>query len=386
MNLTNGLEFTCPFKTNSGNRALEHLPVELSSLNAFKPLIVTSRELAGRKAIRTLTNAFGDSGMTLGVFDDVTDRADLNLAEQIKDIFIKGQYDSIIALGGGVVVDVAKIVNLAVSLKAADARQLSGDTAIRGPLGPFVVIPTAAVTGTETSKFAFLNKKQFAAVQLMPNLVVLDPRLTRAKDGKTIAEAGLAALGRTLEACIAPDKNPFMDAYAFAALRFIRENLVGAVNKSCDKKAALAVANAVAMSGSVISNTEQNVLYRLGRIFENIIHVHPGVIIGMCLTPALADCMKKDSSLISVLLRPLATEDEYAATPEAKRADGALNILNKLLNELYGALKGKIPRTINEIGIPRYLMDDIFEVINQEPDGAYLRTVIDRVGGSSIKA
>lgn len=385
MNLTNGFVFICPFKTNSGNKALEHLPVELSSLNAFKPLIITGRDLAGRNAIRTLINAFGDSGMTLGVIDDVTDAADLPVVEHIRDLFVKGQYDSIIALGGGIIVDVAKVVNLAVSLKTTDASQLSEKTAIPDHLGPLVVIPTAAVTGMETSQYAFVNKKQFSSVHLMPHLVVLDPRLTRAKDGKTMAEAGLAALGRVLEACIDPTKNPLMDAYAFTALRFIRENLIEAVNNSGNKQAALAVANAVAMSGCVVSNTEKGVLFRLSRIFQDIVHVHPGVMIGMCLNTVLADCMKKDKRLLTDLLRPLTTEDEYASTPEDKRADAALNVVNKFLNELYGALKGKMPRTIGEAGIPRYLMDDVLDVINQEPDGAYLRTVVDRVSGSSIK-
>jgi alcohol dehydrogenase len=379
MNLSAGYTFTCPFKTNSGNKALEHLPVELSSLNAFKPLIITSLNLTGRRAIRTLINAFGDSGMTMGVFDEITCNADLNVIEQIKDIFVKGQYDSIIALGGGVVVDAAKIVNLAVSQKTADARQLSGETDICGPLGPLVMVPTAAVTGMETSKYAVLNKKTFVSISLMPNLVILDPRLTRAKDSKTTAEAGIAAFGRSLEAYIAPDKNPFMDAYAFAALRFIRENLVLAENKSCNKKASLAVANAAVMSGCVISNTGQSVLHRLGQVFQNIIQVHPGMIIGMCLRPFLDDYVKKDSHLVSALFHPLAGDDKYAATPEAKRTDEVLKDLYIFLDEIYGALKGKMPRTINEAGIPRYLMDDIFEVINKEPDGAYLRTIIERV-------
>lgn len=385
MNFSAGFTFTCPFKTNSGNRALEHLPVELSDLNAFKPLIITSRDLAGSGAIRTLINAFGDSGMTIGVFDELTDKADLNVVEQIRDIFVKGQYDSVIALGGGLIVDTAKLVNLAVSLKVADARKLSGETAVRDPLGPFVVIPTAAATGLETSKYAVLNRKAFASVSLMPNLVVLDPRLTKAKDGRTIAEAGMAAFGRTLEAYIAPDKNPFMDAYAFTALRFIRENLGVAVNKRGDKKAALAVANAAAMSGCIISNTGQNVLHRLGQVFHNIVHVHPGVIIGMCLNPFLDDYMKKDSSLVSDLLLPLAGDDQYAAMPKIGKAGETLKVLHEFSYEIYVALKGKMPRTISEAGIPQYLMNDVFEVINKEPDGAYLRTLVERVGGSSVK-
>ena len=383
MNITNGFAFICPFKTNSGNKALEHLPVELAGFNAFKPLIITSRQLAGWRAISTLKNAFGDSGMTLGLFDDVTQTADLNVVEQIRDIFVKGQYDVIIALGGGIIVDVAKIVNLAVSQKVADACQLSPATAIRDPLGPLVVIPTFAVNGMETSKYAVLSGKTFTSVHLMPDLVVLDPRLTRAKDGKTVAEAGFAAFGRTLEAYIAPDKNPFMDAYAFTAMRFIRENLALAVKKRCNKKESLAVANAVAMSGCVISNTDQNVLHRLGQVFQNTVHVHPGVIIGMCLYPLLDDTMKKGNSLVSNLLLLLGGDDKYAAMPEAGRTGAALREVYGFTYEIYSMLKGKMPQTIREAGIPQYLMDDVLEVINQEPDGTYLRTVIDRVGGST---
>jgi len=383
MNITNGFAFICPFKTNSGNKALEHLPVELAGFNAFKPLIITSRQLAGWRAISTLKNAFGDSGMTLGLFDDVTQTADLNVVEQIRDIFVKGQYDVIIALGGGIIVDVAKIVNLAVSQKVADACQLSPATAIRDPLGPLVVIPTFAVNGMETSKYAVLSGKTFTSVHLMPDLVVLDPRLTRAKDGKTVAEAGIAAFGRTLEAYIAPDKNHFMDAYAFTAMRFIRENLALAVKKRCNKKESLAVANAVAMSGCVISNTDQNVLHRLGQVFQNTVHVHPGVIIGMCLYPLLDDTMKKGNSLVSNLLLLLGGDDKYAAMPEAGRTGAALREVYGFTYEIYSMLKGKMPQTIREAGIPQYLMDDVLEVINQEPDGTYLRTVIDRVGGST---
>jgi len=103
------------------------------------------------------------------------------------------------------------------------------------------------------------------------------------------------------------------------------------------------------------------------------------VIIGMCLRPFLDDYVKKDSHLVSALFHPLAGDDKYAATPEAKRTDEVLKDLYIFLDEIYGALKGKMPRTINEAGIPRYLMDDIFEVINKEPDGAYLRTIIERV-------
>ncbi len=379
MNSAPAFTFTCPVKTNSGNKALENLPVELAGLNAVKPLIVTSAQSVGRRAIRTLIGAFGDSGMALGLFDNLPDTADLALIEELKTAYFEEQYDAIIALGGGTTVDVAKVLNLTVSLKAADARQLSPETPIRKHLHPLVVVPTAAASGLETSKFAHLNKMVFSSEYLAPNLVVIDPRLTRSKDAKTIAATGLAALGRAVDAHISAVKNPLRDAYSFAAIRFLKENLPAAVKNPGDKKAALAVANAAAMSGCAFSNTQTSPLHKLGQIFHEMQHLHPGILMGMCLPHILGDYLKKGGYDLSELLHPLVWDDEFAQTPQAARADAALAVLERFLADLYAALGKDMPRTLKEAGIPNYRMDDIQDALGQDQDGVYLRTVISRI-------
>jgi alcohol dehydrogenase len=211
--------------------------------------------------------------------------------------------------------------------------------------------------------------------------------MIRTEGERAIADAGLAAFGRALEAYIAPDRNPFMDAYAFAALRFIRENLITAVKNPNDKKASLAIANAAAMSGCAISNTGHGVLHRLGLVFHDMVNVHPGMIMGMCLIPVITDYLNKDSHLISTLLHPLTGDDKYAATPETKRAEATLSDLRHFLNDLYGILEDRrIRRTLKDVGISKYIMDDILEVLGREPDGDYLRTVIERVWDRPVKA
>jgi len=371
--------FTCPVKTNSGNKALENLPVELANLNAVKPIIITSMETAGRQAIQTLTNAFGDSGMTLGLFDGITGTANLSLIEDLKITCLEKQYDAIIALGGGMVVDAAKILNLAVSLKVADARQLSQETPIRKHLSPLVVVPTARATGLETSKLAHLGGRVFSSEYLAPNLVVIDPRLTRAKDGKTIAATGLAALGRALDAHLSADRNPFRDAYSFAAIRFIKENLLAAVRNPGDKKASLAVANASAMSGCAFSNTETALLHKLGQVFHDMQGIHPGVIMAMGLPHILSDHLNRGGYELPALLHPLVWDDEFARTPSSERAQAALTILSCFLADLHGLLEKDMPRTLKEAGVPNYMMDDILDVLGTDLDGPYLRTVVERI-------
>lgn len=373
--------FTCPVKTNSGNKALEHLPMELAGLNAANPIIITSEKAVGRKAIQTLLDAFGDSGMTLGLFDGVTKTADLSLIEHLKGACLEKKYDAIIALGGYGIVDVAKALNIAVSLKMADAHKLSPATPVRRHLSPLVVVPTAAASGLETSKFAHFNRMIFSSEYLAPNLVVIDPRLTRAADGKTIAATGLAALGRAVESHISADNNPFRDAYSFAAIRFVKENLPAAVNNPADKKASLAILNAASMSGCAFSDTNSARLHKLGQVFYDIQHIPQGVIMAMCLQHVLGDYLKEGAGDLAALLLPLVGDDEFSRTPEAKRADSALAVLGQFLSDLYGALGKDLPRNLKEAGVPGYMMEDILDVLGKDDDGRYLRTVVERITG-----
>ena len=379
MNSESCFTFTCPVKTNSGNIALENLPVELSGLNAGKPLIVTNIEKVGRRAVLTLTDAFGDSGMSLGVFDSLVDKVDPAIIEQLRALFIEDKYDSIIALGGGTIVDSAKILNLAVSLKTTDVRNLSAQTPVNRNLLPLVVVPTADATGLETSQFTGLNGTVLSSEYLAPVLVIIDPRLTCGKDMKTIYATGLAALGRALESHITAKENPFRQAYSFAAIRFIRQNLPAAVRSPDDKKATLAVINAAVMSGCAFSGTEARPLNILGQVFQKILNIHPGIIMGMCLPHILDDYLQHDGNGLASLLHPLTGDEEFVRTPEVQRAEAAVSVLHRFMADLHSAMGQDVPQTLKEAGVPLYLMEDIFEVLDADSNGRYLRSVVERI-------
>ena len=276
-------------------------------------------------------------------------------------------------------VDSAKVLNLAVSLKTADVQSISAQTPIHKNLLPLVVVPTADATGLETSQQAILNGTVLSSEYLAPGLVVIDPRLTRGKDGKTIYATGLAALGRALEAHIGAEKNPFREAYSFAAIRFIRENLPAAVRNPYNKKASLAVLNAAAMSGCALSGTDDSPLHKLGQAFQEVYNIHPGIIMGMCLPHILNDYLHQGGRDLSSLLHPLTGDNDFAQTPDAQRAGAAVSILNYFMADLYSTLGKDMPQTLKEAGVPLYMMEDILEVLDADPDGVYLRSVVGRI-------
>lgn len=379
MNSAAVFSFTCPVKTNSGNKALTHLPVELAGLNAVNPLVVANARAVGPKAVRTLTDAFGDSGMTLGLFDGITEATDLGVVDHLKNICLERKYDAFIALGGGKTAHVAKLLNLAVSLKASDARQLSPETPVRKRLLPLVVVPAAGADGLETSRFAHLNRMTFASEFLAPALAVLDPRLARTKNGIMMAATGLAALGRAVESHISADRNPFREAYSFAAIRFVRENLPTAVADPGNRKAALAVGNAAAMSGCAFSNAAAGRLHKIGQVFYELLGIPQGVVMGMCLPHILGDYLKEGPYDLAALFQPLAGDDAFARTPAEKRAEAALELLNRFLEELRGALGKDLPKSLREAGVPAYRKEEILDVLGEDEDGHYLRGVVERM-------
>lgn len=370
MIFSDSFEFTCPIKTNSGNKALEQLPVELDALNAKRPLVITGKELVSKCVIKTFTRAFGDSGMTIGIFDGVTKNPDWKLIDELKKVYNEKKYDSIIALGSGVIIDVAKVLNIAVS-QNVDVRKIAKNPTVKGPLKPFVIVPTATGSGVETSRFAHFQGMVFSSFYLMPALIILDPRMTRAKSKEEMVAAALAAFARSVEAYTAKNKNPLTDAYSYAAIGFIVGNLATAVKRPCNKKSALAIANAVAMSGTAMSNTAAGLISNLGQALVAMFQLPYGIGMGICLPQILAYYQKKGGYNIAQLLLPLAGPDVYAATPDSSKADKALTIVGGMIKELYETVGNKIPKTLKAAGVPQYMIEDILEKLSLADDAAF---------------
>ncbi|MCX5844741.1 MAG: iron-containing alcohol dehydrogenase [Deltaproteobacteria bacterium] len=352
-------EFSCPVKINSGNRALEHIPFELDTLNARKPFVITSKDAAKRGLVDIIIDAFKDSGITIGIFDSVPPSPDLKLIRELFTIYRDRGYDAIIAIGGGPVTDTAKALNIVVSGEPEDLERYAGDDLIKKPLKPFIVVPTLSGTGYETSRYAFFEGRVYTSHYLMPDLVVIDPRMTIAEDAKTTASITLVALTHAVEAYTCPGKNPLADAHAYAAIQFIMENLVNVVRNPQDGNGRLALANAHTMAACAFSNMEAGIVHKLGKVVGDACQLPHGLCMGVLLPHILGRQLSEGGYYISDLLLPLAGFDTYADTAENMKAQKAIGILYNFQKELFDAGGGAIIRTLKDAEVPKEILKDI---------------------------
>ena len=120
-------------------------------------------------------------------------------------------------------------------------------------------------------------KLEYISTHLMPDVAILDVRMTQSLPPRITASTGMDALCHAIEAFSSTQKNPLSDAYAIASIRLIMENLEKAVRHPHDKQTRLAMANASLLAGSAFSNSMVGGVHAIGHAIGGLCHVAHGL-------------------------------------------------------------------------------------------------------------
>jgi len=357
-------EFYNPVKIIAGNKALENIPFELDQLHVKRPIIITDKGIVEAGLLKTVIKALKDSDIVIGaIYDDTPPDSSIDVVNQIPQIYQDNGCDSLIAVGGGSVIDTAKGANIAISEGTDDIMKFMGTNRLTTPQNPLIVVPTTAGTGSEVTWVAVIHnpaektKMAFASNLLLPKVAVLDPRMTLSLPPKLTAATGMDALTHAIEAYSCLQKNPLSDAYATSAIRLINENLVRAVEDGKDKNARFAMANAALMAGAAFSNSMVGAVHAVGHACGAVARIHHGIAMAIILPVVMEYNFDKSSHYYAELLLPLAGDEVFAKTPASDRARRSIETirdLNATLNRLCG-----LPVSLKEAGVEENQFEEI---------------------------
>lgn len=355
MHLPGYYEFSASVKVVSGHSALEEIPAELQKLGASKPFIVTDKGVTSAGLLEIVTSSIRD-GITIGaVADDIPQDSDLRVINHLAGVYRALGCDSLIALGGGSVIDTAKGINIIVSENTDDLKKFSGSGRLKRALRPLVVIPTTAGTGSETTLVAVIadheqaRKVLFVSYFLVPDVAVLDSRMTLSLPPAMTAATAMDALCHAVEAYTCLAKNPLSDSCALGAIKLISGNLLQVVNNPGDKDGRLALANAATLAGMAFSNSMVGMVHTLGHSVGSVCGVPHGIAMSVLLPYGLEYNVHKVEHFIAELLLPLAGSDIYTRTPKHLRAERVVTFIRQLNQDLHDATEGRHTRFFREL-------------------------------------
>jgi len=358
-------EFYNPVKVLSGENALENLPHELEHLHANRPMLLTNRELTQIGLTGVVEAALKSAGLALAArFEDIPPDSSVHVVNAAGRLYREANCDAIIALGGGSVIDTAKGVRILIGQETDDIMQYMGADIVKPKRHvPFAVIPTTAGTGSEATLVAVIAhperkvKMEFVSHHLLPDLAVLDPRMTQSLPPRLTASTGMDALVHAIEGYTCIQRNPLSDAYAWAAIELIREYLPRAVVNGRDTEARLAMANAALMAGVAFSNSMVGLVHAIGHACGGVARVAHGDAMTILLPHVMEYNLDVTGERYGRLLLALAGPDVYAATPAAERGAKAIATVRELsrrLNEACG-----LPLRLQDVGVKEDLLPDI---------------------------
>ena len=227
-----------------GRDLLESTGFEFKKEGARRVFLVTDAVIRATGLVEKVEAGILDGGLELaGIFDEVPQDSSTEVCDRCAAVAKEAGADSFLALGGGSVMDTAKVVD-AIFTHGGTAREQEGfflmpreEDGMGRPLdiAPLACIPTTAGTGSEVSMAAVIKeptqkiKLEIADFPLFPRLAILDPETTRPLPPAVAAATGMDAMTHAIEGYVSQDWSPHQDARSLHALRMIRDNLERAV-------------------------------------------------------------------------------------------------------------------------------------------------------------
>ena len=175
------------------------------------------------------------------------------------DLYNEGGYDLIIAVGGGTVMDTAKLIKALAGQEHAPESYIRAENVLEASSIPLVAVPTTSGSGSEATHFAvvYIDNKKFSLAHqsLLPEHTVLDPGLTLTLSPYMTACTGLDALCQGVESFWSVNSTPESRIDSRTAVKKVLGNLIPAV-KTPDMDNRREMAEAAYLAGKAINVTK----------------------------------------------------------------------------------------------------------------------------------
>ncbi len=330
-----------------GKKVLMVADAFLDKSGALKPLIESIRESTGSAPI---------------LFTDVPSDSDIDCVNKATAIARTHQCDAFIAVGGGSVIDTAKVINICLSF-GGEVMDYQGLNIIERKLYPLIAVPTTAGTGAEVSFVAMVKdhgegkKLMFGSRFLAPDVAILDPLMIVSLPARLTAATGIDAITHGIECYVASGTySVFTDAICLESLRLLFEFLPQATVDGGNVEARGATLVASCMAGVAFTNSGVGITHALAHAVGAKYATHHGMTNAVFLPHGMRFNLDTVYPRYARIAQFLGFADEENNLDERALANLLVNKVEALLEKL------QLPLTLRELGVPEFSDENLAEL------------------------
>lgn len=264
-----------------GAGAIASLPEVLTELGLQRPLIISDPFMLQCGYVSRLEQILAEADIGCTVFSDCVPDPTTDSVAAALHCFQQGEFDVVVALGGGSSIDTAKAVAV-LALHGGQMRDYKAPNPV--PVGlPIIAIPTTAGTGSEATRVTVITdtdsqeKMMCLGLGLMPTAALVDFELTLTMPYRLTADTGIDSLCHAMEAYVSRKANPFTDNIAMAAMAAIAKHIRTACEEPDNRVAREAMMLAAMQGGIAFSNASVTLIHGMSRPLGAFFHVPHGL-------------------------------------------------------------------------------------------------------------
>lgn len=260
-----------PRQIELGSNCLEQLGKIAVENGATKLFVVMDAFLAteGLNYDMKIKSIAKKEKLSVTIFSDYKGEPTTHHLHAALDGLIKSKADCVVAIGGGSAIDIAKAASVFAINPALTWEEIVSQKRLKRL--PLLAVPTTAGTGTEATKVMVVKnmetqiKMNPGHKDLVPDVAILDPLLTKSLPNQFTAYTGLDALAHAMEAYVSTLASATTDNYALHAIRMIGRSLPKVYENGADVNAREEMLLASCYAGIAFSNASTNLAHAAGR-------------------------------------------------------------------------------------------------------------------------
>lgn len=351
-----GYQLKVPPCAYAGTGSIEKVKEIITRENSKSILVFTDKGIRSTGLLIPLTKCLDEMGISYAVIDDLKPEPAYTDVEETLRQAVEG--DFIIALGGGSVMDAAKLCSVLIRAPYSIQTLLDDPAAAKKQIKT-AMIPTTCGTGSEATCNAIvaipeeLSKKGIVNDSMIPDYVILDPAMIAALPQAIVAATGVDALAHVVECFTSKKATPFSDTYALAGARLIFQNIRRAYENPQDQEAKEAMMLGAFYGGVAITGSGTTAVHALSYPLGGKYHIAHGVSNAILFAHVMEfnmdACRERLAALCDAVWPHMSQSDEKT---KAQHVIDEISDIVKVTN---------IPTDLKEFGVKRDDLDFLVE-------------------------
>lgn len=339
-----------PQAVYSGDNALSQIPAVLGT-DVKKVAVFTDKGIIGAGLLEHPLSLIKSTGAEVEVIDNLPAEPTCDQAQAVVDEFKKSGADFIVAVGGGSVMDIAKLASI-LATDEYGVRDLLDNPLLGKKCIRSLMIPTTAGTGAEATPNGIVAvpekelKVGIVNPEMIADAVILDAEMIKKLPRKIAAATGVDALAHAIECFTSKKANPFSDTFALEALDLILNNIEAA----CDDPEALDAKNkmliAAFYAGIAITASGTTAVHALSYPLGGKYHIPHGVSNAMMLVPVMKFNEPMCRERFAKAYDRVAHDGDTSLSAEEK-STWIIQRLDEIVKHL------EIPASLKDYGVPK---------------------------------